>query len=227
MIRRRGDGLGLLLLSMAFTVGGVAVAVATMSFGRSGATRALVAEPESAPAPEPVRPAMNAKGVPRLASGGVPALQSDPRAADYDALRLTQLAIPAREIFESEPRDERWAPVIERRITRSVDDDLASALSGARVAGIECHTMVCRLELAADDRATLRQASMLFQYAPRAPRMDHVGSKGLKTTVYMTFDRETRDPEAHEKWYQAVRELSLRKARAGTRRPSDPPVPAS
>jgi hypothetical protein len=224
MIRSRGNRLTLLLLSMVFTVAGIAIAAATMGFGRAGSTTdqsARLAEAAGAKLPS-----ATGKRVVRLARAGVPTLQNDPTAPDYDALRLTQLAIPANEIFASEPRDERWAPVIERRISQTVDDDLASALAGARVAKIECHTMVCRMEIAADDRETLRKASHLFQYAPRAPRTDYVGGDGRTTTVYLTFDRETRDPDAHQKWYSAVREISLRELRAAPRQPSDPPVPS-
>lgn len=70
---------------------------------------------------------------------------TDPR---YDAMALLEQEnelLSPREIFEREPRDPTFAPVMEARIRASLDEAIAELGLGDRVEKVEaeCHTMSC------------------------------------------------------------------------------------
>lgn len=88
--------------------------------------------------------------------------QDDPRAADYDALLLAQMTeVSNFDLFEREPRDEKWARGMEQALDDIVVDALAADFEGAEVASIECKTQSCVVSLAVDDE----RAKALHSYA--------------------------------------------------------------
>lgn len=51
------------------------------------------------------------------------------------------------EVFESETRDDRWAPDLERQLTRSINFQAADRSVSLASQEIECRTYVCRISL--------------------------------------------------------------------------------
>jgi hypothetical protein len=93
--------------------------------------------------PHPTAP-QHAASVPRFSptsSGDLPELV--PGRPGYDPARLIGI-IRAREIFDQEPRDERWASAVEERLNHSVQAEVAQLVPDLGKIHIECRTSTCK-----------------------------------------------------------------------------------
>ena len=80
---------------------------------------------------------------PSFQTSGGAALQTVPGAPGYDPIRLTTVVRP-RVIFAQEPRDEAWAPEMERYLRETLARDLAVVFPGMK-ASFECKTTACKM----------------------------------------------------------------------------------
>lgn len=71
--------------------------------------------------------------------------KGDPRSPEYDPSSLVQHGERLTNLFEREPRDEKWAAAMERAMLAPVTGDLKAVIPGIDNVTIECKTAVCKL----------------------------------------------------------------------------------
>lgn len=143
----------------------------------------------------------------RVTAGKV--AQDDPRAADYDALRLSQMvSVSSFEVFEREPRNDPWASGMEQVLDEILVDALAADFEGAEVASVECRTQSCMVSLAVDDA----RAGSLYGYAQAylllgSSMSSRLGetAEGLREMQFaVLFDKRFGDADGFRDWRERV-----------------------
>jgi hypothetical protein len=81
---------------------------------------------------------------PRFAVAAPPKIELRPGAPGYNPSRFLAL-MPARDVFEQEPRRESWAKPIENWFTETVAKDFAN-IKSLRNLRVECRTSSCRFQ---------------------------------------------------------------------------------
>jgi len=126
-------------------------------------------------------------------------------------------------MFQAEPRDQSWAPVMEKRIEAQITKDLAIMVPDARVIAVSCHTNTCKtdIELPIDGNKSALMGAL--QVAPRGDentieRIEPVvlkdGTRKLAVSMYDFFN-ENRDPEKELAVYETARRDALTRLVAG------------
>ena len=126
-------------------------------------------------------------------------LQLTPGAAGYDGVRAaTWLDLSNPQLFEREPRDERWAAAMEAELTAVVDREARGTGLEASLVDIVCHTSSCRsvIEISARDR----EATLLY-FQALAPlgttvSFDVIDRTDARVTAAFTtvFGADLREP---------------------------------
>jgi len=126
-------------------------------------------------------------------------------------------------MFQAEPRDQSWAPVMEKRIEAQITKDLAIMVPDARVVGVDCHTNTCKtdIELPIDGNKSALMGAL--QVAPRGyentiERIEPIvlkgGTRKLAVSMYDFFN-ENRELEKEAAVYESTRRDALTKLVAG------------
>jgi hypothetical protein len=74
------------------------------------------------------------------------AAERTPGSPSYDPFKLRGI-LPARAIFRQEPRDENWAPSLEKFLKPELERDLQRVFGGVVSTIVECRTAVCKFHL--------------------------------------------------------------------------------
>ena len=199
---------------------GVLAGIGSVVAGRSreGRPASGTAESEATRERDPRPLAGSRSGPPRLSVQPQPEkheIVADPRAAGYDAAALALLKQPA-DVFRSEPRDERWAPVMEKTLADQMKDDLAHMLPGVDTEKVSCHTGSCRAEfvMPASIASEFWIAIHATPYA-EAVQIEEGGSKDgrARMALLLMLSRDHREPADYRRWHQTMREKRLRRIR--------------
>jgi hypothetical protein len=206
------------ILRIAFSTTAAAAGLLLAFFAAFLATR-RASPPRPAAAPLAQDPAATASP-PRLApeTSAAPKLETesivrDPRAPHYDASKLLfALALPARQVWESEPQDLTWAPPMEQFMTETLRNDILQKLPEITLDDVVCKTAMCRFEIRGDP-VQMKQASSLVSQLSMSESTTVSGGSPDHRVFYATFSPEERDLEAARRLYQEKRRFKLTKLR--------------
>jgi hypothetical protein len=148
--------------------------------------------------------------------GSNPAVQNDPTAPDYDAVKLLDLTNRAQDVYRAEPRDPLWAPQMEATLREKIVTEIGERAKHAEILSLECHTSTCRAVLDAGDDDTKRNQTMIaLQEPPLASRTAFVADETAegKTTVIFAVKPKYRSPAAYAEKYERDRKATLDRLR--------------
>ncbi|HEX3757109.1 MAG TPA: hypothetical protein VHW23_00315 [Kofleriaceae bacterium] len=133
----------------------------------------------------------------QAASNSAP-LEKDPRQPNYDAARLFSLRYDnAKLIFESEPRDEKWARQRESGIVDAALDEFRRVDPTVQME-VECHTGICRARVHSRNK---RIAAAMFPYPLQClaqfaePEWGDLDAEDPFSDFYLIFGADTRSNE--------------------------------
>lgn len=86
-------------------------------------------------------------------------IETDPRTDRYNPLVIAKV-IGMKRLFDQEPRDEQWAPEMERRLGPPLVSDV-KFVGRTKEAEIECRTSTCEIRWEGDGKAADRIMAML------------------------------------------------------------------
>lgn len=190
----------------------VAIAAMALTIGGALLYHRVTKPPETAPradrVPERETSARGRKSAPPLFNQGhvsSPTLETDPKAAGYDATKVTMVLNrrPA-EVWGSEPRDPLWAPAMEEFATPYLERDI-SRLAGVTVSSVECRTAICRFEMRGPKRELNMANDILFALHMGAS-LGVSGDEGIGRAYYIIFPPARRDTDTVKPWYRDKRE---------------------
>jgi hypothetical protein len=94
---------------------------------------------------------------------------TDPRQPGYDPIALQKVNVNAFEIFDLEPIDPQWAPIMEEKIAQQLRLDLSVLAPTFANAEVLCHWATCRLSVDVEhsDVQKARGAFTVAQYGDR------------------------------------------------------------
>lgn len=118
-----------------------------------------------------------------------------------DPIALSNLGLPAREIFEGQPRDPVWAPAAERFLAERLAEYLAGMIPYATDTSIECRASVCKVAFQGPNDK-LDEAFSLIQSFPLgdvrlAPSMDRDTGTVTMTILYRPEVRPVEEMPRH------------------------------
>lgn len=175
-------------------------------------------------------PAPRRAAIPNIESGSPPKrlVTSDPGARDYDAAEAAQaLGLSVRALFDSEPRNDLWAPAMEAALTDQIGRDLEAA--GLDMAArSECRQMTCRITLDATDKEQLKRGQVLLQYVPLGMVFEPGETRGNGRNFYLALTKDEHGVDAWRQEYRVTRAswLAKRKAEASSYPEWFPPIPS-
>jgi hypothetical protein len=159
---------------------------------------------------------------PRLAPHQ-PRVSNEPSDPHYRSFDLRRAGVASAEIFETEPRVDAWASVMEERLRSQLTPDLRTMVPSAIVNEIACRMSVCRvlLELPGDAQPGALMGAL--QIAPLAKAQSIEGLNGVdpdgrwRATYYSFHDhRENLDDQMRA--YQEGRKEWLARMKPGVGR---------
>ena len=159
----------------------------------------------------PPPPRLQAPGTPQAAAASPP-VQNDPRAPDYDPVRLVQIGAPLQEILAAEPRLEAWAKPREAFLQRQVTGDLASLVPEGKLESVTCRTSTCTLTALVP--AEKLNAGMFALQLSQLGDLISTGSRMLPdgmaaVELHALFSPGSRPERDYQRDYQADRQRRL------------------
>jgi hypothetical protein len=153
----------------------------------------------------------------RLSDGA--ADYTDPASPAYDPqyLLVTEGRL-GRDVFSNEPRVERWAVPMERKLRDSLAEDLAVQAPSAEVKELECRTALCKVDVSipSDQWDQIGDAYPIFALGTEGGGVSdgYFDDEGrTHASFYLFFEAGDRDPEAWSRWWPAQRARSIEEAR--------------
>jgi hypothetical protein len=98
-----------------------------------------------------------------------PEVITDSTHPQYDPVRLSRLGVDARQIFQAEKRNERFAALVETTVGAQLEKDLAVLVPELKAFKMECRSASCKVEWKVPDHDVenkARSAMKLFNLAP-------------------------------------------------------------
>lgn len=191
-----------------------------------------------APAPvavEPRHPVSSPSPARFVGRATVPQRELAPSDARYDPVaRLREEPdVTVKEIFESEPRDPAFAPVLERRVQAAVDMITRELALGDKVLDVhvECRTLSCYTTIQvsrADLEEVYGQVNGILLGDAQMPGMSAAADAELgEVTIYDVYRPATRDDAYYERFVEeAIRgPLELSKQRSAQQASAAPGEP--
>ncbi len=125
-----------------------------------------------------------------------PSVQNDPRAKDYDAVKLRDVTgASIRQIFLREPRHPDFAPFVEKRLNHYFEHDLKASGVGGRILGADCHSRICEVTIEADSPDEMKKVARVLQMTPMSS-VFQVGPEVAPNTRVFTFAWEGGESKA-------------------------------
>jgi hypothetical protein len=141
-------------------------------------------------------------------------VQSDPTRPDYDALKLSDIGYSMKDIYEAEPRNERWARAMESRLEKRLLGDLPAFSERGKLAGVECRSSSCEVKVDAPFE-DINRMNFGLQYPPLGDAFSpSISDKPIEAgwhrhTVHVLFSPENRDLRALAELDRTRRKLGL------------------
>lgn len=106
----------------------------------------------------------------------------------YNPRRLQKAGYSAAEIFEDEPRNERWASAVESQVGGQVSSDLQKLVPGAQEVTMECRSRSCRMTYVVPSIEDMRAGRAFLRLLGPGPVRNYSGGRGpTQESLYILF----------------------------------------
>lgn len=135
-------------------------------------------------------------------------IELNPTDVRYDPVALAQQEkdnLTTVEIFLAEPRDPSTAPILERRLTSTMQTVVDELQLGPKVKSIkvECHTLTCStcVEVAKSDAAEIYdQLNGIMIAESQSPDIDQSGAQSSCVSIVSLMRPESRDQKYYDEF---------------------------